>query len=167
MDMLFEKTSGFAHEKSGGSNQNEWLTPPALIAALGEFDLDPCAPEVRPWSMAKNHFSSNGLERAWNGRVWLNPPYGNYLARWMSKGAEHGNCIALTFARTDTKVFHDVIFPGAAAMLFMSGRIRFHRVDGTAGDCAAAPSVLIAFDVANAECLRTCGLRGKFIALEK
>lgn len=38
---------------------NEWLTPPSIIAALGEFDLDPCAPRaaVRPWNTAYRHFT--------------------------------------------------------------------------------------------------------------
>jgi len=29
-------------------NKDEWLTPPYIIKALGEFDLDPCAPINRP-----------------------------------------------------------------------------------------------------------------------
>ena len=29
-------------------SKSEWLTPPEVIAALGEFDLDPCAPINRP-----------------------------------------------------------------------------------------------------------------------
>jgi len=59
-------------------NEEQWLTPPDIIKSLGEFDLDPCAPEenVRPWSTAKNHFtkSVNGLNQKWEGRVWCNPP---------------------------------------------------------------------------------------------
>lgn len=47
------------------SGKDEWLTPRPLIQALGEFDLDPCAPIKRPWDMAKNHFTveDNGLEK--------------------------------------------------------------------------------------------------------
>jgi hypothetical protein len=58
------------------SGKDEWLTPPPLIQALGEFDLDPCAPIKRPWDMAKNHYTieDDGLEKDWFGRVWLNPP---------------------------------------------------------------------------------------------
>lgn len=158
-DALFQQ-SGFTHERSGGSDQNEWLTPPNIIRALGTFDLDPCAPAIRPWDMAIEHYSSNGLEKEWRGRVWLNPPYGNFMSRWMIKGANHANCIALTFARTDTAVFQKVIFPNARLMLFLAKRIRFCRVSGQQGDCAAAPSVLIAFDEANANSLVGCGLAG-------
>jgi hypothetical protein len=39
------------------ANHNEWLTPPEILIALGEFDLDPCAPtpSTRPWSTAHTH----------------------------------------------------------------------------------------------------------------
>ena len=37
--------------------KEEWLTPPALIAKLGEFNLDPCAPIVRPWDTAKKYYT--------------------------------------------------------------------------------------------------------------
>lgn len=167
MTSLFPSSSGFAHESPGGSNQNEWLTPPALIRALGVFDLDPCAPERRPWEIAREHFHASGLERAWRGRVWLNPPYGRYLGRWLSRGAEHRNCTALTFARTETRVFQRVVFPNATAVLFTAGRLRFWKPDGTEGDCATAPSVLIAFDRANADALERSGITGKFIRLGK
>lgn len=110
--------------------------------------------------MAIEHFSANGLERAWFGRVWLNPPYGRYLDRWLTKGAQHRNCIALTFARTDTRTFQRVVFPHATALLFMAGRVRFCRPDGTPGNCAAAPSVLIAFDETNADLIASSGIKG-------
>lgn len=35
-------------------NKEEWLTPPYILEALGGFDLDPCAPEFRPWDMGKS-----------------------------------------------------------------------------------------------------------------
>lgn len=58
--------------------KDEWLTPPEIIKALGQFDLDPCAPVVRPWDTAERHYSikDNGLMLPWSGRVWCNPPYG-------------------------------------------------------------------------------------------
>lgn len=51
-----------------------WLSPPWLIKALGDFDLDPSAPKCRPWDMAKNHYTveDDGLAQEWRGRVWLN-----------------------------------------------------------------------------------------------
>lgn len=35
-------------EKSANST-DEWYTPKEIIDALGEFDLDPCAPQYPPY----------------------------------------------------------------------------------------------------------------------
>lgn len=96
------------HEPSNHRGQkDEWLTPPNIIRSLGVFDLDPCSPINRPWDTAINHLTilDDGLSKEWEGRVWLNPPYGNETRKWLKKLAEHGNGIALIFARTETKTF--------------------------------------------------------------
>ena len=51
-------------EKSANTT-DEWYTPKEIIDALGKFDLDPCAPIIRPWETAKNHFTieDNGLNK--------------------------------------------------------------------------------------------------------
>jgi len=69
---------------------DEWLTPPHILKALGEFDLDPCAPVVRPWPMAKTHYTKvdDGLQKQWFGRVWCNPPYGREIGAWVKKASE-------------------------------------------------------------------------------
>jgi hypothetical protein len=38
------------HHRPYRGQTDEWLTPPEIIAALGQFDLDPCSPinRVRP-----------------------------------------------------------------------------------------------------------------------
>lgn len=64
----------------GETGKTEWLTPPQIIHALGEFDLDPCAPVVRPWPMARNHFTieDDAFKQDWGGarvRKFMNPPY--------------------------------------------------------------------------------------------
>ena len=66
-------------------NHDEWLTPPEIIKALGEFDLDPCSPVNRPWDTAKKHFTKfdDGLNKEWDGRVWVNPPYGRETFKWL------------------------------------------------------------------------------------
>jgi hypothetical protein len=161
MNTTFERVK----KEDGGTN--EWLTPPQIIKALGEFDLDPCAPVTRPWDMAKKHYTikDDGLLLPWEGRVWCNPPYGDEAKYWLAKCAKYGNCIALTFARTETRMFFESVWPKAHAMLFFQGRLKFHRVTGEPGDSAGAPSVLIAYDQANAEVLAKSGLPGKLINL--
>ena len=56
---------------------DEWYTPKEIIDALGEFDLDLCAPANPLWQTAKVMYNKNvdGLKQEWKGRVWLNPPY--------------------------------------------------------------------------------------------
>ena len=130
------------------ANHDEWLTPPHIIQALGPFDLDPCAPIVRPWEMAMRHYTvkDNGLSLPWEGRIWLNPPYGRETFLWMERLAEHKNGIALIFARTETQGFHSQIWEKAHSVFFFKGRLSFHYVDGRKGSTANAPSCLISYN---------------------
>ncbi len=149
---------------------DEWLTPPHIIKALGEFDLDPCSPIDRPWPTAKNHFTidDNGLLKDWFGRVWMNPPYGKQLIHWLNKMALHGNGVGLTFGRTDTEAFHRYVFPVADSVLFLCGRLFFHHVDGTVAKWnGGAASVLIAYGANNSDSLAECGLPGKHLPINR
>lgn len=154
---------------SNTENKEEWLTPPEIIESLGEFDLDPCAPhpDVRPWDTAKVHFykEMGGLDKRWFGRVWCNPPYGRSTFDWIEKLSEHGNGIALIFARTETKGFHREIWNKADAIFFFKGRLKFHHVSGEQGGTANAPSCLVAYGINNVFALEECGLEGKLIYL--
>lgn len=154
-------------EGNTSTGKDEWLTPPGIIKALGEFDLDPCSPIDRPWDTAKHHFNinDNGLMRNWFGRVWCNPPYGKYTEHFLEKAAMHGNCIALTFARTETKMFFKCVWEKATAILFIKGRLKFYHVTGKQGDSAGAPSVLIAYGEENAEILKNCSIKGRYVRL--
>jgi hypothetical protein len=156
-------------EGNTSTGKDEWLTPPEIIKSLGDFDLDPCSPIVRPWDTAKNHFNinDNGLMLNWFGRVWCNPPYGKYTEQWLMKSAMHGNSICLTFARTETQMFFRCVWDKADAILFIKGRLRFYHVNGTQGDSAGAPSVLIAYGKENVETLRNCNIKGRFVQLSQ
>ncbi|MHC2462105.1 DNA N-6-adenine-methyltransferase [Bradyrhizobium embrapense] len=161
---------GMGSHQSAVMLKDEWLTPPEILARLGEFDLDPCSPIVRPWETAKLHYSivDNGLLKPWLGRVWLNPPYGgpSIVGPWMRRMVEHGAGLVLIFARTETELFFETVWDAAHAVLFLSGRLHFHHVDGTRAKAnAGAPSVLIAYGEADAKILRDCGIPGKFISL--
>jgi len=144
------------------------LPPPPLLRTLGHFDLDPCSPMNRPWDTADTHFTleDDGLVQTWTGRVWLNPPYGPQLGKWLDLLAKHGDGIALIFARTETNAFFNYVWDQADAILFLRGRLRFHKPDGTQGGTAGSPSVLVAYGANNVEVLKNCGLPGKFILLK-
>ena len=156
---------GFAHDRTTG--KEDWLTPPSIIRACGPFDLDPCSPMPRPWDTAKQHYTlaDNGLTKPWFGRVWLNPPYGNQTDKWMQMLAQHGNGIALIFARTETGSFFPWVWDYAAAILFIKGRLRFWTKEGREGGTAGAPSVLIAYGKENVMSLEKCGLPGRLVRL--
>lgn len=154
---------GFAHDRTTG--KEDWLTPPEILRALGPFDLDPCSPIGRPWDTAARHFTmeDNGLLKPWEGRVWLNPPYGNQTEKWMRRLADHGKGTALIFCRTETETFFPWVWDYATAFLWLKGRLSFYTREGKRGGPSGAPSVLIAYGEADAERLRVCKLRGHFL----
>lgn len=142
-----------------GSQQREvrWLTPKQYVKPLGDFDLDPCGAPGH--SLARKTYlledGDDGLQDDWFGRVWLNPPYGKLTEPFLNRLAEHGNGIALVFARTETGMFFREVWPKADALLFLKGRISFLTADGVKAKAnAGAPSVLIAYGSENAETLR-------------
>lgn len=147
---------------------DEWLTPQYITDQLGPFDLDPCAPIVRPWETAKNYFTvnDNGLLQEWNGFVWCNPPYGKHTADWLDRMAFHDNGIALIFARTETEMFFKYVWNMADSVKFIEGRLFFHYVDGIRAKAnAGAPSVLIAYGEEASERLLRAAIRGRYIKL--
>lgn len=144
-----------------------WLTPPEIIQALGLFDLDPCAaPAPRPWETAKQHITlpDDGLSAEWHGRVWCNPPFGAHTAAWLARMADHGNGIALAFARTETRMFQRYVWPHADAILFVAGRPHFYFPDGErAPGNSGGPICLIAYGQSNSEALRRSGIPGAIV----
>lgn len=167
------RSLGIGGHHSPVSMKDEWLTPPRILQALGgadSFDLDPCAPVERPWPTAKKHYTiqDNGLRKPWSGRIFLNPPYGapKVIGPWLRRMAAHGCGVALTFARTETGIFHETIWEAATAALFLRGRLFFFDVAGREADHnAGAPSVLAAYGVDDASRLEACGIIGKFVRL--
>ncbi len=175
MDLLGAPSSsgGMGTHQSAASINEVWLTPPPILDALGPFDLDPCAcPDPRPWDTAARHYgkAENGLARAWEGRVWLNPPYGGptVVGPWMKRLAAHGTGTALIFARTETEVFHEAVWSAATAVLFLRGRLHFHHADGRrSAQNAGAPSVLVAYGEDDARRLKDSGLGGMFLRVSQ
>jgi hypothetical protein len=170
--MTQQRFAGMGGHHSARPGTDVWLTPPYVLEALGgpeSFDLDPCAPDPRPWPTARAHLTArdDGLAHLWHGRVWLNPPYQtDLIRRFMARMAEHGRGLALIFARTETEHFHRHIWPVCDALLFLEGRINFHLADGRrAQRNAGAPSVLCAYGSDDADVLAACSLPGAFVPL--
>lgn len=158
--------SGMSGHESQRAETTTWLTPRHVLDALGHFDLDPCA--APNWPTADRHIilPEDGLAAEWSGRVWLNPPYGRETWTWLDKLAEHGDGIALIFARTETGGFVEQVWSKADAVYFLHGRLSFHRADGIQAKAnAGAPSCLVAYGSSAQHTLRTCSLAGTFVPL--
>lgn len=153
-----------AHE-SHQADTVVWLTPLHIIEALGPFDLDPCGVANWPTATRKHILPTDGLRAPWEGRVWLNPPYGAEAWKWLHRLAEHGTGTALIFARTETAGFRQQVWLRASAILFLHGRLSFHLPDGRQARAnAGAPSCLVAYGPDDAHRLRTSGLTGTYVS---
>lgn len=85
----------------GETDTDERYTPQwvvdLVLKVMGRIDLDPCADPLKRIP-ATVHFTEedNGLERAWGGKVFLNPPYSG-CATWI----KHLDIYATTGAVTE------------------------------------------------------------------
>ncbi len=148
---------------------DEWLTPKHITDSLGPFDLDPCSPgDRRPWDTATTHYceEQNGLVLPWTGDIWCNPPYGRETFTWIKKLADHGNGLALIFARTETVGFHAQVWSRADAVFFFKGRVNFCKIDGSTPDRSNAPSCLVAYGDKMVKRIQESGLVGKLVILK-
>lgn len=128
------------------AKRTDWETPPELFDRLAEefgpFDLDPCGgSDCYVSRQCTNYYVADGLDEAWYGRVFVNPPYGRVLRDWVYRGwfeATYGGAslvVALLPARTDTKWWHDYIgahCEKASEVRFIKGRLRFVGAEASA-----------------------------------
>lgn len=157
----------FHDDRKPDERVTRWLTPRWITDALGRFDLDPCGAPNHNLA-DKTYLLENGddgLRDPWFGRVWLNPPYGREAEPFMARMAEHGVGTVLMFARTETRLFHNHVWPKASGVLFIKGRVKFLTADLVEADSANAPSCLIAYGDADAEALAKSDLPGAFVSL--
>lgn len=103
----------------------------AVVACMGDVDLDPCSNPGKPNVPARHHYrqADDGLARRWHGRVFMNPPYGREISFWVCKLRDDyveertvTQAIALVPSRTDTEWFRVLRdYP----VCFISGRLTF------------------------------------------
>lgn len=134
-----------AYETHGESD--EWYTPKWVIEAIGlDYDLDPASPPEGPRHvLAGTYYCQNGEGREWLGRVWMNPPFGNQETKrlWLARFFSHGHGVALLPDRTSAPWFHEYA-PMADALLWVRGKIKFERPDGSIGKSPGTGTVLMA-----------------------
>lgn len=133
--MSQESLGRFYATTAQGSSYHGWHTPASLFdkveAAVGPFDLDPCAPSTGGSPVrARVSFTEldDGLSLDWFGRVFMNPPYGRVLSHWVSKAKSEADkgamVVGLVPARTDTAWWQDHVAP-FASVVFLRGRLAF------------------------------------------
>ena len=133
------------HKVILSSNSVEWSTPQWLYDRLYKefrFTLDPCSTTGN--AKCKRYFTENGLERRWTGRVFMNPPYGPEIGKWVEKAYE-SSCegaavvVCLLPARTDTRWWE--LWCTRGEIRFIRGRLKF----GNSKNPATFPSVVVVF----------------------
>lgn len=126
-----------------GTGEFERYTPAEYIDAvrqvLGEIDLDPASSNTAQKIVkAVTYYTSkdDGLNRDWQGKVFLNPPYHRDLCpRFIDKLLDEINeervteAILLTNNSTDTDWFNLAVRL-CNSLCFVKGRIKFFEGDG-------------------------------------
>ena len=123
------------------SVKQTWKTPKALYEKLDNefhFDFDPC-PNFK-WYNVK----FDGLKISWKSCNFVNPPHKtqNLWIKKAIKEADKGNkSVMLLPARTDTRIFHEFIFPLADEIRFIKGRLHYDEYKNS----ALFPSMIVIF----------------------
>jgi len=121
----------------------EWYTPVKYIDmarnVMDGIDLDPASCAFAQKNIKASTFygkEDDGLDQAWAGRVWLNPPYAKGIIEAFAEKIQHEylfgavtQAIVLTHNFTDTAWFHGLA-AHANAICFTRGRIKFYNEDG-------------------------------------
>lgn len=135
------------HSVHFSSARDDWPTPKRLFDALDAefgFTLDPCSSDAN--AKCRKHYTKadDGLKQDWGGEtVFMNPPYGLGLIKWMQKAWESAQAAAtvvcLIPARTDTKWWHRYAMKGEIRLI--KGRVKFEGAKSS----APFPSAVVVF----------------------
>lgn len=138
---------------SFNSGNNEWYTPAEFIeaarTAMGSIDLDPASNEVaNKIVQAETYYTAetNGLDKAWTGNVWMNPPYasdliGKFVDKMVFERQNYRQAVVLVNNATETEWFNKLISV-ASAVCFPKSRVKFYMPDGKTGAPLQGQAVL-------------------------
>jgi phage N-6-adenine-methyltransferase len=119
-------------------DKDGWCTPKKYVElareVMGGIDVDPASNDYAQDTVKAGIYytkETNGLDREWQGRVWLNPPYSNPLIKhfvskllfeYLERHAKQA--ILLVNSCTSTKWYHACLNTATAGCL-VKGRIKF------------------------------------------
>ena len=129
------------------SATDDWPTPQEFFdrmnALHGPLELDVCASPTNAKCPRYYTRDDDGLAQSWDGKCWMNPPYGRTIGLWMRKAYEESQrgalVVCLVPARTDTAWWHDYAIKGQ--ITFLRGRLKF----GGHVNSAPFPSATVVF----------------------
>ena len=141
------------------SDDPAWETPPHIFKLGCELfnfhpEIDVCANaqdkkcEVFYGENKKWNMSSLNSDCEWRKPFWMNPPYGHQVKHWIKKAyfshiKFNVSGLALLFAKTDVKVWHECILHGKAEIYFIEGRIKFFKDGVESKNPAPYPSAFV------------------------
>jgi hypothetical protein len=123
------------------SEDHGWMSPPAVVDAVlsfenrDKFDLDPCCSVLNiPARFYFINGITDGLKEAWTNftdppLVWVNPPYGTVLKKWIQKSLEASNygCNVWMIlpCRTENHYYHSLVLQATGFTVFLRGKQEF------------------------------------------
>ena len=133
------------------SKSNEWYTPQKYVDAarelMGGIDLDPASNAIANETVKAARYydiTTNGLDKDWAGRIWLNPPYGREEAGsnqdvWTRRLIDQfrkgitTEAVLLVNAAVDTKWFHNIFnqYPLSFPVCFPDHRVNFYTPEAS------------------------------------
>jgi len=104
---------------------------------MGSIDLDPASSEFANKIVQATMYytkDTNGLDKAWFGNVWLNPPYCQPLIFEFAEGVinrrnQFYQCIVLVNNATETK-FGQILLKHSNAVCFLKPGVKFLDANG-------------------------------------
>ena len=128
---------------SYSTGENEWDTPLEFIQAarqaMGSIDVDPASNEQANKRIQADKYytiKDSGLDKAWRGNIWMNPPYSQPLITQFCnllvekyKNKEIKQACVLVNNATETNFFQNMLST-CIAICFIRGRVKFIDKEG-------------------------------------
>lgn len=125
-----------------------WATPKVFYDRLNaefDFNFDPCPLDA----------NFDGCDVEWKERNFVNPPYRQkakerFIRKAYAESLKGKLCVMILPVSTSTKIFHEIIYPHAAEIRFVRGRIKFDGINSlgerVSNKCGMTDSMIVIFN---------------------